>query len=147
MSLRKFEEFVKSGLVKKQTPNNERAKSLVKESIGKYKFLQTAIKNIPNEQMNFNFIVESSYDILLELIRAKMFIDGFNSKNSHEAEISYMEKIGFSEAEIRFVDELRYNRNGIKYYGRNFDKEYAEKVLKFLEKIHPRLKEIARLGL
>ena len=81
----------------------------------------------------------------MELIRAKMFIDGFNSKNSHEAEISYMEKIKFSEAEIRFMDELRYNRNGIKYYGRRFNKEYAEKALKFLQKVYPKLKNIVDL--
>ena len=145
MSLRKFEEFIKLGFVKRQTPNNERARSLIKESAEKHKFLQVAIKQIPNEQMNPNFIVESCYDILLELIRAKMFIDGFNSKNSHEAEISYMEKIGFSEPEIRFMDELRYNRNGIKYYGKRLDLEYAGKVLKFMEKMRPKLRDIIKL--
>lgn len=72
MSLRKFEEFMKSGFVKKQTQNNERAESLIQESEEKYKFLQIAIKNIPDKQMNPNFIVESCYDILMELIRAKM---------------------------------------------------------------------------
>ena len=140
--MRTFEEFMRLGFARKQTPNNERAKSLVEESEDKYKFLQTALKSVPKDKMSANFIVESCYDILIELIRAKMFIDGFNSNNSHEAEISYMEKIKFSETEIRFMDELRYNRNGIKYYGKRFELEYAEKVLKFMKQIQPQLKQL-----
>ena len=141
--MRKFEEYMRLGFAKKQTPNNERAKSLVGESEDKYKFLLVTLKSVPKDQMSPNFIVESCYDILIELIRAKMFIDGFNSNNSHEAEISYMERIEFSEPEIRFMDELRYNRNGIKYYGKRFDLEYAEKVLKFTKDFHPQLKQWA----
>ncbi|HLC49817.1 MAG TPA: hypothetical protein VJI97_00130 [Candidatus Nanoarchaeia archaeon] len=145
MSLKKFEEFVAAGFAKKQTPNRERAKSLAEEAANKHKFLNIAIKSIPNEKMNANFIIESCYDILMELIRAKMFIDGFNSKNSHEAEIAYTEKLGFSEAEMRFMDELRYSRNGIKYYGRTFDAEYSKKSLEFLEKTIPKLIKILSL--
>ena len=140
--MKKFEEFMRLGFAKKQTPNNERAKSLVEESEDKYKFLQTALKSVPKDQMSANFVVESCYDILIELIRAKMFIDGFNSNNSHEAEISYMERIKLSEAEIRFMDELRYNRNGIKYYGKRFEPEYAEKVLKFVKQIQPQFRQL-----
>jgi HEPN domain-containing protein len=35
---------------------------------------------------------------------------------------------------------LRYYRNGIKYYGTILNKEYAEKVLKFMEKMYTLLK-------
>ena len=140
--MKTFEEFMRLGLARKQTPNNERAKSLIEESEDKYKFLETALKSVPKNQMSANFIVESCYDILIELIRAKMFIDGFNSNNSHEAEISYMERIKFPEAEIRFMDELRYNRNGIKYYGKRFEMDYSEKVLKFMKQIQPKLKQL-----
>ena len=35
--------------------------------------------------MNANFIVDSCYDIILELVRAKMLLDGYNSGMSHEA--------------------------------------------------------------
>ena len=140
--MRKFEGFMRQGFAKKQTPNKERAKSLAEESKDKYRFLQATLKSVPKDQMSPNFIVESCYDILIQLIRAKMFIDGFNSNNSHEAEISYMERIKFSEAEIRFMDEFRYNRNGIKYYGKRFELEYAEKILKFMKQIQPRLKQL-----
>ena len=142
MSLRRFVEFVNLGVVRKQTPNRQRAASLVKESESKREFLRAAMRSIPSDKMNPNFIAESCYDILMELIRAKMFLDGFNSKGSHEAEVSYMENMGFSVADMRFMDELRYNRNGIKYYGTMLNKEYAAKVLAFLNKTYPRIMKI-----
>ena len=94
---------------------------------------------------NANYFIENSYDILIELIRAKLLIDGFSSsgKGAHEAEVSYMRKLDFNESDVGFMNDLRYFRNGILYYGRNFDKEYGKKVLDFLKKIRPKLKEIA----
>src|SRR3989344_233625 len=106
--MRKFEEFLNLGIVKKQTPNKQRALYLLNESNKKEEFLKTTLEMIPPDKMNSNFIVESCYDIIMELIRAKMFIDGYNSKSSHEAEISYMRKLNFLEAEVIFMDEMRY---------------------------------------
>ncbi|GAJ05982.1 unnamed protein product, partial [marine sediment metagenome] len=90
---------------------------------------------------NANYFIENSYDTLIELIRAKLFIDGFRSsgEGAHGAEISYMKNLGFSEEDIRFMNDLRYYRNGILYYGENFDADYASKVLLFLKEIYPRL--------
>ena len=145
MSLKNFDEFLAAGIVKKQTPNKHRAFSLSKEAEDKKQFLDAAIKNISAQQMHFNFIVDSSYDIIMELIRAKMFIDGYNAGNSHQAEVSYMKNIGFFESDARFMDEIRYYRNGIKYYGTTMDKEYAEKVFVFLNKIYPQLKQLLKI--
>jgi|SRR3989344_2729454 len=142
MNLKKFEEFVAKGVVKKQTSNKQRAISLVKEAETNEKFLKTSLKNIPKEEMNPNFIVNSCYDIIMELIRAKMFVDGYNAGNSHEAEVSYMKNLGFSESDVVFTDELRYYRNGTKYYGTILDMEYAKKVLGFMNKIAAKLKKI-----
>ena len=144
--LKSFEEFVSIGIVKKQSPNRQRALSLIKEAEEKEKFLDVSLKKIPTEQMNTNFIVDYCYDIMMELIRAKMFIDGYNAGNSHEAEVSYMEKLGFSNIEVRFMDEIRYYRNGTKYYGTIVEKEYAFKVLYFMEKMLPRLKKLIMLN-
>lgn len=88
--------------------------------------------------MNPNYVVETCYDILIELIRAKLLLDGFKT-DSHEAEVSYMRNLGFSENDVMFMNDLRYFRNGIKYYGKRFDNEYAGKVLSFLEDIYVRL--------
>jgi len=142
MNLKKFEEFIVKGLVKKQTSNRQRAISLVKEAESNEKFLKTSLKNIPREEMNPNFVVNSCYDIIMELIRAKMFIDGYNSGNSHEAEVSYMRNLDFSEVDVIFMDELRYYRNGTKYYGTRLDMEYAKKVLQFMNKTVPVLKKL-----
>lgn len=144
MTLRKFEEYLKVWIVKKQTSNKQRALSLLKESGEKKDFLELSPKNIPKEQMNANFIVDYCYDIIMELLRAKMLIDGYNAGNSHEAEVSYMLVLGFSETNTRFMDEIRYYRNGIKYYGTILDKEYSKKVLKFTNKVYYKLKTMIK---
>lgn len=140
MNMKSFEEFVKTGVVKKQTPNKQRALALIEEVASKKKFLEVSLKNIPTEQMNANFIVDSCYDILMELIRAKMFIDGYNSGSSHEAEVSYLRNLQFSEFDIRFMNDIRYYRNGTKCYGTVLDMEYAKSVLSFMNKIYPKLR-------
>jgi len=71
-----------------------------------------------------------------------MFIDGYNAGNSHDAEVSYMKNLSFAESEIIFMDELRYYRNGIKYYGTMLDMEYAQKVLQYTHLLFPRLRKL-----
>jgi len=48
----------------------------------------------------------------------------------------------FSNYEISFLNELRYFRNAAVYYGKLLDKEYAEKVFDFLERVYDRLKKM-----
>jgi hypothetical protein len=138
--LRDFESFVKEGIVKKQSPDIERANSLIREAEDKKSFFDKIIKTFSIKNTNSNYIVETSYDILIELVRAKLFLEGFNSSNSHEAEVSYMRNLNFNEEEVQFMNSLRYYRNGIKYYGRVFDKEYALKVYDFLIKLYTKIK-------
>ncbi len=142
--LKEFEEFVRKGKIRKQKPDFERCKALIKESKDKKKFFDKIISSMPFHEVNSNYIVETSYDILIELIRAKLLSKGFKSSGggAHEAEISFMRDIGFSEAEVRFMNELRYFRNGIKYYGKIFEKDYARKVMGFLNKSLRKLKSI-----
>jgi hypothetical protein len=137
-----FQEYIKKGIVKKQNPNVERALSLLRESKEKKKFLETLLKNVPEQQMNANFIVDYCYDIIMELLRAKMFIEGYNPGNSHEAEVSYMLTLGFIQADVTFMDEIRYYRNGTKYYGKILNMEYARKVLEFTKTTFPKLKNM-----
>jgi len=142
--LKSFESFIKEGIVKKQSSDLERASSLVKEAENKKAFFDRIIKNFSIKDTDSNYIVETSYDILIELLRAKLFLDGFNSSNSHEAEVAYMRNIGFNEEEVLFMNSLRYYRNGIKYYGRIFDKEYSLKVLNFLIKLYPKIRKLLK---
>jgi len=54
----------------------------------------------------------------------------------------------YDEKDVQFLNQLRYFRNGIAYYGKSFEKDYAEKVVEFLDKIYPKLKnEVSKLQL
>lgn len=133
-----FEEYLREGIVKKQTSDLSRAKSLIKEAEESYNILTWIIEKIGLNDKNANYIIKNCYDIIMELIRARMFLDGFSSSGigAHESEVSYLKEIGFKDTEVEFVDQLRYFRNGILYYGKSFDKGYAKKVLVFLDKIY-----------
>ncbi len=142
--MRKFEEFIRGEIVKRQSPNRNRAISLLREAEDKKAFLDLTISKIPSDKMNANFVVDYCYDIIMELVRAKMFIDGFNAGNSHEAEVSYLQILGFPQTEVEFMDELRYYRNGTKYYGTILNSSYAKKALNFLNKNYTKIKNLVK---
>ena len=138
-----FEDYLKQGIAKKQFPDIARAKALVEESAEAYDVLNAYIKNAEISDKNANHIIKNAYDVIMELIRAKMLSGGFSSsgQGAHEAEVAYMRRIGFSENDVEFADNIRYFRNGILYYGKKMNREYAEKVVSFLQKIRQKLKK------
>ncbi|MBU2612146.1 MAG: hypothetical protein KKB62_00305 [Nanoarchaeota archaeon] len=91
-----------------------------------------------------NSIIKDCYDILMELIRARLLVEGYSSSGnfSHEAEISYLKKLGFEENKIRFMNELRFNRNSVIYYGKILSVEYAKKVIDFMKSNYVLLKKV-----
>lgn len=146
INLKKFEEFITIGIAKKQSPDNERAKNLILESEDKLKFFEKVNGKLGTSELNPNYIIETCYDILIELLRAILLVLGYKT-DSHEAEISYLRNLNFSENEVNFMNQLRYFRNGIKYYGKRLDMEYAEKVLYFMNQNYLKLKDIFNLKL
>ena len=128
-----FNEFIKNKVVKIQTPDKSRAKFLIKESENSYNVLLELIKKIRLEDENANMFVKSCYDILMEIVRAKMLLDGYNASGfgAHEAEVSYLRILKFNENDVQFADQMRFFRNGMLYYGTILDKEYATKVIEF----------------
>jgi hypothetical protein len=144
MPLKTFDEYVKEGTTRKQSPDKLRARFLITESKESYDVLIYFIEKIGLIDSNANYVIKNAYDIIMELIRAKMLSDGFSTtgKGAHEAEVSYMAKIGFGAKDVDFANELRYFRNGILYYGKKFDKEYATKVLAFLKRIYPSVRKM-----
>jgi hypothetical protein len=140
-SISNFQEFVKKGIVKKQSPDKSRAYFLIEESNQSYDVLLEIIDKIGLKENNANILIRQGYDIIMELLRAKMLLDGYNSsgKGAHEAEVSYLKLLDFSENDIQFANQLRYFRNGIMYYGKIMDKEYAEKVIEFIKRIRDKL--------
>ncbi|MFA6022739.1 MAG: hypothetical protein WC781_01485 [Candidatus Pacearchaeota archaeon] len=138
-----FEEFLDIGVIIKRTPDNSRAIFLIKESKRKHDSLNQVLEKIGLNELNAHEIVEYCYDILIYLLRAKLCKEGFIStgEGGHEAEVSYMRNLSFSENEVLFMNQLRYFRNGIKYYGTILNKSYADKALVFLNKVYPKLLE------
>jgi len=145
-AIRKFEEFVKENIAKRQSPDKSRAEFLITESENSYNSLLEMIEKIKIDHANSNMFVKSCYDIIMELIRAKMLLDGYNAsgQGAHEAEVSYMRVLGFDEIEVQFADQMRFFRNGMLYYGTVLDKEYAEKTITFMKKIYAKLRKVVR---
>lgn len=139
-NVRSFEDFLNARIILRRSPNIERAKDLMLESERKLNFFEKLESKLGFSELDPNYVVDTCYDIILQLIRAKMLLDGYKT-DSHEAEVSYFKILGFSEAETNFLDELRYFRNGTKYYGIIIDKEYAEKVFAFMNKNYPILRK------
>ncbi len=136
-----FREYEKEGIIRKGSPDKSRSEFLANEAGNSFEGLKERIDKIGINDKNSNSIIKDCYDIMMELIRAKMLIKGYKSSGlyAHEAEVSYSKELGFSDIEISFLNELRYFRNGITYYGKILDKEYAEKVLEFLNKVRKKL--------
>ena len=136
--MKSFDEYIKEGIVKKQYIDLRRASSLLNECNKSNVFLKEIVKKIGINDKNANYIIKNAYDIIMELIRAEMLKKGYNSsgQGAHEAEVAYLRVLGFKDAKVRFMDQLRYFRNGILYYGKSFDKEYAKKVISFLDKFY-----------
>ena len=136
-----FEHYLEQGIVKKQSSNIPRAKFLFDESSKAKIGLDRRVEKMGIDEFNVNSIIKDVHDIIIEMIRAKMFVDGFSASGNfaHEAEVSYLKKLNFLESEIIFINELRMARNGITYYGKLYQVDYAIKVVDFLKKIYPKL--------
>ena len=141
-AIRKFDEFVREKIVKTQSIDKSRAEFLIKESENSYNNLLEKIQKIKISDVNANDFVKSCYDILMELIRARMLLEGYNASGvgAHEAEVSYMRVLGVAEKEVQFADQMRFFRNGMLYYGTILDKDYAEKVIEFTKRLYSELK-------
>jgi hypothetical protein len=49
--------------------------------------------------------------------------------------------LGFNERDVEFLDQIRYFRNGMLYYGTILDAEYAKKVFDFMGRVIEELKK------
>jgi hypothetical protein len=145
-AVKNFEEFIKNRVIKKQSPDKSRAEFLIKESGQNYRLLMEMLDKLKISDNNANMFIKSCYDILMELIRAKMLLEGCNASGfgAHEAEVSYLRVLEFSENDVQFADQMRFFRNGMLYYGTILDKEYAEKVLEFTGKTYHKIKELLK---
>lgn len=139
--MRIFEEFIKRGEVKKTTQDINLANALKKSAEKSLNF----VKKLAINEENSEHIVQDCYDIMRELIEAKLASEGYKSY-SHEATILFLKNFSqFTEQETDFLDNVRKTRNKIKYYGKESTSEEAKIVLEFMNKILPKLKELTEV--
>jgi len=142
-AIKDFDMFINEGIVKKQKPDISRARYLIEEAEKSNKLLLIKIEKLGVDDQTANDFVKTCYDILMELIRAKMLLEGYNASGTgaHEAEVSFVRKLKFKEKDVQFLDQIRYYRNGMLYYGTILKKENAEKIIEFTKKIYSNLKQ------
>ncbi len=142
--MNQFEEYVQQGVIKKCSVNMPRAEFLIAESEKSLRGLHKRVEIMGIDEDNANSIIKDCYDIIMELIRAKLLLTGYCSTGqfAHEAEVSYLKKQGFSDNEVLFMNNLRYFRNSVTYYGKILNVEYGEQVVEFTKKIYPKLKKM-----
>jgi hypothetical protein len=138
---KKFEEYIIKGIVKKVSPDKPRSKFLINEAKNSFIGLNRTVEKLGIDEYNVNSIIKDCYDIIMELIRAKMLLGGYKAAGNfaHEAEVSYFKALGFTDNEVIFLNEIRFSRNSIVYYGKLLDIEYAKRVFNFTKKIYPKL--------
>jgi hypothetical protein len=142
--MKRFDDFLKSGIAKKRSPDKSRSGFLFEESAKSYSFLLELVEKIPIKESNANSIVKQCYDIIMEMVRGHMLLKGYSASGAgaHEAEVAYLLNLSFSEKDVEFVNQIRYFRNGMIYYGTILDLEYAKKVFDFMKKAVGKLKEV-----
>ena len=139
-----FEEYVKQGIIRKCLINKNRAEFLVNEAQKSIVGLYERVDIIGINENNANSVIKDCYDILMELIRAKLLLTGYSSAGqfAHEADVSYLQKAGFPDSEVSSLNDLRYFRNSVTYYGKILSMEYAKQVVDFTKKMYPKLKKM-----
>ena len=140
---KEFEFYVQKEIVRKSNQDKSRAEFLIEETKVSFNGLKERVETMGINRNNANSIIKDCHDIIMETIRAKMLLEGLSASGNfaHEAEVSYFWKLGFKDDEVSFLNELRYFRNSINYYGKILNKEYAQKVFDFLKKILEKLKK------
>lgn len=136
-----FDYYLNEKIVRKQSPSIPRAEFLIKETQKSFIGLKNRVEKLGIDEFNANSVIKDIHDIIIEKIRAKLLLDGYNASGNfaHEAEVAYMKNLSFSDFEVSFVNELRQARNGINYYGKLYEKDYAKSCYEFLIELNPKL--------
>ncbi len=134
-----FEEFIRSGKVRKSQPDTQHTKALIKMSEAHINFLR--LQKIDETSATTLFVMY--YEALREIIEAIATEDGYKVY-SHEAFTAYLEKLKDYESAAKY-DRLRKMRNAANYYGKPVDANEAnasaEEIIKLIEKIKQRYLE------
>jgi hypothetical protein len=120
----KFEDFIKSGQVRRSSLDVSLIKSICKYTLDDLKYLETQ----EITEFSVRKIVVNYYECLRAILEAIASLDGYKIY-FHEAFVSFLKEKGEEINSIKF-DRFRKIRNGINYYGRNISIEDANEVVK-----------------
>lgn len=123
-----FEYFLQNKEIKKISIDINFAKSLVKDM---YERIEKSL--MLDSKVFAKVVFENIYDALRDFCDALLASEGYKSY-SHQASISFLLKEGFDVSTIEEFDQLRYKRNGSKYYGQAISFEDAEQIKEFYSK-------------
>lgn len=118
--------------VKKVKENSEQAKALFELA---NKRLESINKRRKDEYPQF--LIESYYETIKELISALLAIHGYKSY-SHECLVTFLEEFYptlLDESQLHFLDSLRKLRSDIRYRGRDIADDYLKRNISVIEKI------------
>jgi len=128
-----FDEFIKSGTVRKGTPDVQHSKALVKMSEMHVRFLSGQVI----DEVSSSTVFVMFYEALREIIEAVAAKEGYKVY-SHEAYTAYLKLLGDSEIAVKF-DRFRKIRNAANYYGKMVDvaetRASAEEIMMLIDKI------------
>lgn len=128
-------DLIKQGIVRKTSPNNARAQSLLEMSAQTMKVILTLDLN----EQNTSIIFRELYECLRQALEAIGYKNGYKFENHESIKIFASEILQNNELAIDF-DRYRKIRNGINYYG---DKVAVETAKKAAENIPKYFKEIS----
>lgn len=98
-----FKSYVKSGKVKKKTPDPEEAKALLQQAEERLEYLQ----NIKISEKTAKFVFEAAYEATREAAQSLMALQGLKPY-SHEATVCFAkEYYSFNDEEIALFDHFR----------------------------------------
>lgn len=136
--MKPFEFYIEEQSVRKVSIDVQLAKALIKD-------MKERIKENFSEDENKKpkTIFENIYDALRDFCDALLALDGYKSY-SHEASITYLLKKGFDIASVNKLDNLRFRRNGSKYYGKSINPTEAKEIKEFYVQMKPKIDKLIK---
>jgi uncharacterized protein (UPF0332 family) len=131
-----FQYYLDANLAKKQKPDKEEAKSLMKKAVHRLDY----VKKQKINQDTASFIFEDIYEALREASQSLMSMKGYKPY-SHEALISFLKEFyHFPGSAISTFDRFRILRNKTVYCAIWVSVETCQEALNFLEDFLPKLR-------
>ncbi len=106
------------------SPNKFKAKSLIETAKGRIAYTE---ENQISEE-NANYVFESYYTSILEMLHALIILDGFKIKN-HLCISYYLRDVLKKDKLFRLFDDCRFKRNSLVYYGKRMDFEICKDAI------------------